>query len=227
MTTLLELPVRHNWLDAQVDAAHGATTSPQAKLSPLPNSLPPEGTHSTDRGQHTPEAQNLAAPVGPDFPASHEPADAHHATAGGEPNSETGANQVAPPNPTARPSLFDPTLSTIAALLDDIEGNRKAHANRVRILTTHEPDEDGVIRGFGLDETHPAVAILTGLGDQLATLEHETILALQRAMRKHPLAQWQKQAKGVGEKQLARLLASVGDPRSEERRVGKECRSRW
>ena len=116
------------------------------------------------------------------------------------------------PNLEARPSLFDPTLATIAALLDDIEGNRKAHANRVRILTTDEPDEDGVIRGFGLDETHPAVGILTGLGEQLADLEHQTILALQRAMRKHPLAPWQKQAKGVGEKQLARLLASVGDP---------------
>lgn len=206
MTTLLELPVRQSGrgaaalttchADAHIVLAHGATTS--------------------DRGQSPADAQGCTAPVGPlpptDSPEGHCCADAHRTAALGGHNSETGAMLEATPKALPRPSLFDPTLATLAALLDDIEGNRKAHANRVRILTTDEPDEDGVIRGFGLDETHPAVGILTGLGDQLADLEHQTILALQRAMRKHPLAPWQKQAKGVGEKQLARLLASVGDP---------------
>ena len=195
MTTLLDSPVRHHGFDAQEDAAHGATTS--------------------DRGQRGRDTHALPAPVGTiptDSPEGQSCVDTHAPPALGGHNSETGANGGATPKPGSRPSLFDPTIATLAALLDDIEGNRKAHANRVRILTADEPDGDGVIRGFGLDESHPAVGILSGLGDQLAALEHQTILALQRAMRQHPLAPWQKQAKGVGEKQLARLLASIGDP---------------
>lgn len=196
MTTLLDPPVRHHRLGAQTPRAHGVTTS--------------------DRGHGVSDAHPTAAPVGTtpptDSPEGHRVADAQSMTALGGHNSETGAMCGTTPKRDPRPSLFDPTLATLAALLDDIEGNRKAHANRVRILTADEPDEDGVIRGFGLDESHPAVGILSGLGDQLAALEHQTVLALQRAMRQHPLAPWQKQAKGVGEKQLARLLASIGDP---------------
>lgn len=116
------------------------------------------------------------------------------------------------PHDHARPPLFDPTLYMLASLLNDIEGVRKANGNRTRILTATEPDDDGVMRGFGLDASHPAVATLTALGSQLDALEHGTILALNRAMRAHPLAGFQKQAKGVGEKQLARLLAAIGDP---------------
>lgn len=196
MTATLELPVRHSPSEAHEPRAHGATTS--------------------DRGHTVLDAQHAPAPVGTTTPTGspegHTGRDTHISAALGGHNSETGARTITIPIKGARPSLFDPTLATLAALLDDIEGNRKAHANRVRILTTDEPDEDGVIRGFGLDESHPAVGILSGLGEQLAALEHQTILALQRAMRQHPLAPWQKQAKGVGEKQLARLLASIGDP---------------
>lgn len=116
------------------------------------------------------------------------------------------------PNGAPRPSLFDPALSMLAAQLDDIEGLRKAQNNRRRILTTTEPDEDGRMRGFGLTDMHPTVVVIDTLGEQLDALEHDTILALNRTMRAHPLAGWQKQAKGVGEKQLARLLAAIGDP---------------
>ncbi|MGO4984474.1 hypothetical protein [Collinsella sp. Sow4_E3] len=118
----------------------------------------------------------------------------------------------APNNRAPRPSLFDPTLYTLAQYLDDVEGLRKAQANRARILTATEPDEDGVVRGFGYDETHPVVAVVTAQLEQLAGLEHAAILELQRVMRRHPLNAWRKTAKGVGEKQLARLLAAVGDP---------------
>lgn len=111
-----------------------------------------------------------------------------------------------------RPSLFDPTLYVLAQFLDDIEGIRKAQGNRRRILTATEPDEDGVMRGFGLDAAHPVVATIEALASQLDSVEHETVLALNRAMRKHPLVFWQRSQKGVGEKQLARLLAAVGDP---------------
>lgn len=122
-------------------------------------------------------------------------------------------------------SLFDPTLSTIASLLDDIEGLRKAQSNRLRILTATEPDEDGITRGFGLDETHPGVQTTQALIDQLEAVEHQTILALQRAVRQHPLAAWQKQARGVGEKQFARLLAATGDPYMRTTETGSEPRT--
>lgn len=148
---------------------------------------------TSDQGQVSSDAQHVLALVG-------------------SASAVTDASEDSIPKRTARPSLLDPALYTLAALLDDIEGVRKASNNRLRILTTYEPDEDGVIRGFGLDESHPSVAVLDKLTDGLEALEHQVILSLQRAMRKHPLAAWQKQARGVGEKQLARLLASVGDP---------------
>lgn len=42
--------------------------------------------------------------------------------------------------------------------------------------------------------------------------EHEAELELIRLWRKHPLAPWAKEIKGVGEKSIARLIAHVGDP---------------
>ena len=116
--------------------------------------------------------------------------------------------------PLNRPSLDDPALAMIAALLDDIEGVRKANANRYRILTTPEDkfDEDGGQRAIGLDEASFNVSTLAALGQSIENIEAQTVKALEKAMRMHPLAPWQKQAKGVGEKQLARLLAAIGDP---------------
>jgi hypothetical protein len=118
------------------------------------------------------------------------------------------------PNLTASvlPTLYDPALGILAQQLDDLEGLRKAQANRIRILTTVEPDSDGEMRGFGLPEDNPAVQTLNSLFDGIAALEHETVLSLQKAMRKHPLGAWQRSQKGVGEKTLARLLACIGDP---------------
>lgn len=190
--TILELPARHTAFDAHRPCARGASISDQGHGN--------AGTHFT------------TALVGPNSPEGLPGPDAHPLSALGGPDPGTAAILAATPIPDARPSLFDPTLTVLAALLDDIEGVRKANGNRVRILTADSADKDGVVRGFGLTEDHPAVGILSGLGEQLDAVEHQTILVLQRAMRQHPLAPWQKQAKGVGEKQLARLLASIGDP---------------
>lgn len=110
------------------------------------------------------------------------------------------------------PILYDPSLGMLATLLEDIEKTRIAQGHRVRILTATEPDEDGVHRGFGLPEYDPGVMLHTTLQDSLANLEKETTKALEKAMRSHPLAAWQKQATGVGAKQLARLLGAIGDP---------------
>lgn len=202
MTLLLDPPVRQSGIDTQSVAAHGGTVS--------------------GRNHEQSAAQIAFVPVGPDFPEGQLAPGTQPILPFGDLNAEMAANRDTAPTELPRPSLFDPTLSTLAALLDDIEGVRKASANRVRVLTATEPDQDGIIRGFGLTADHPAVGILAGLGDQLAALEHQVILAVQRAMRKHPLVAWQKQAKGVGEKQLARLLAAIGDPYIATRQDGTE-----
>lgn len=110
------------------------------------------------------------------------------------------------------PGLADPLLALAADVLDDLERVRIANENRLRQLTRTEEDADGLERGFGLPADHPDVRRLAGLVDGLATAEHQAELNLTRLMRKHPLGPWVKQARGVGDKQAARLLAAIGDP---------------
>lgn len=110
------------------------------------------------------------------------------------------------------PYLFTPELGLLAQQLDDFENLRKAQANRLRIFTRDETDADGEMRGFALDEDNPAVIAVQINLDQLSKLEHETVLALQKAMRRNPLNEWRKTQLGIGEKTLARLLNAIGDP---------------
>lgn len=108
--------------------------------------------------------------------------------------------------------LRDPVLGVLADVVDDLESVRMANANRVRQLTRTGLDKDGEERGFGLTIDHPEVAKLALTVEALEAAEKDAIKNLQRAMRKHPLAGFQKRHKGIGEKQLARLLAVIGDP---------------
>lgn len=108
--------------------------------------------------------------------------------------------------------LRDPVLGVLADVVDDLESVRMANANRVRQLTRTGTDKDGEERGFGLTLDHPEVAKLALTVQALEAAEKDAIRNLQRAMRKHPLAAYQKRHKGIGEKQLARLLAVIGDP---------------
>lgn len=103
-------------------------------------------------------------------------------------------------------------LYLLASQLDGIEDLRKATDNRFRQATRSIADSDGETRGLGLDEGAPEVAAVKATSEALAKIEHEAILNLQRAMRRHPLGPWQKAQIGIGEKQLARLLAAIGDP---------------
>jgi hypothetical protein len=109
-------------------------------------------------------------------------------------------------------SLADPFLALSADIVDDLEETRIANENRLRQLTRTAVDADGEERGFGLTLDHPDVRNLQQMVEALAALEHQAVLQLQRRMRKHPLGPWVKAQKGVGEKQAARLLASIGDP---------------
>lgn len=108
--------------------------------------------------------------------------------------------------------LFDPLLVLTADVLDDLEKTHNANRNRLRQLTRTAADSDGEERGFGLDESNPHVARLAAMVDQMAGLEKEAVKDLERAMKAHPLGPWVKAQKGIGDKQAARLLASIGDP---------------
>lgn len=111
-----------------------------------------------------------------------------------------------------RMPVVDPLLFVHVTAHGDLEQIRIASQHRLRILTTTEPDEDGIYRGFGLDPSHPDVARLQGITDALVALEHEAELNLKRALRKCGIHPWVKAQTGLGEKQVARLLGVVGDP---------------
>jgi hypothetical protein len=103
-------------------------------------------------------------------------------------------------------------LRLAADSVDDIEKLRIAAENRLSALTRTEEDKDGLVRGQGLSVLQPERIRAEMMLASIKALEHEAVLDLQRAVRKHPVYPWLKRSKGVGEKQGARLLASIGDP---------------
>lgn len=104
------------------------------------------------------------------------------------------------------PILADPLLGVFADILDDFEKVRIANENRLRQLT------DTGEHGHGLTMDNPELIKLAALVEGISDFEHQAILALQRTVRKHPLGIWAKPIVGIGEKQLARLLAAIRDP---------------
>lgn len=92
-----------------------------------------------------------------------------------------------------------------ADAVDAIERSRIATNNRLFALREVKGLPDHVVQ----DLTR-----LRAFADALETIEHEAILGLQRAMRAHPLGNFVARHKGLGEKQMARLLSSIGDPAS-------------
>lgn len=129
------------------------------------------------------------------------------------PTNDPQAIVVATPRktPPAGP-IVDPLLFVHATAHHDLEQQRIASAHRLRILTTTEPDDDGVMRGFGLDEGHPDVARLAGITQALVALEHDAELGLTRVFRRCAIHPWVKAQIGLGDKQVARLLGAIGDP---------------
>lgn len=126
-----------------------------------------------------------------------------------------GLNEPPPPNHDAEshmpvggggPILRDPTLALAADVVDDLERVKIANQNRLRTLTAQDE------YGHGMSIEHPDVKRLAALVKALEDAEHQATLNLARVMRHHPLGEWVKASKGVGEKQAARLLAAIGDP---------------
>lgn len=102
--------------------------------------------------------------------------------------------------------LADPTLAMCADVVDDLEKVKIANHNRLRTLTM-EGDH-----GQGMTLDHADVKRLADIVAVLDAAEHQAVLNLQRVMRAHPLGAFVKNSKGIGEKQAARLLASIRDP---------------
>lgn len=100
--------------------------------------------------------------------------------------------------------LATPTLAMAAEVVDDLEKVRIANENRLRSLTDPEI--------YGLTLHHPDVMQLAALVEQLKATEAQAVKNLEKVMKAHPLGKWVKESTGVGFKQCARLLASVGDP---------------
>lgn len=124
------------------------------------------------------------------------------------PTSEGGHPTVDPQRKNAAlgPILADPLLGMSADVLNDLEIVRCANESRLRTLTAEGE------HGHGLTLHNPDVMRLAVLVEDLKAAEHQAILNLKRNMRAHALGPWVKNNVGVGEKQAARLLATIRDP---------------
>lgn len=104
-------------------------------------------------------------------------------------------------------------ISVYAAIVDDLERTRIANANRYASLTRPAGQEDEAGRpGVGLEVEHPSVRALGAMIAQAEDLERQAIRRLEAMMKLHPLGDWQRRTRGVGAKQLGRLLGATGDP---------------
>lgn len=195
-----------------ISLSSSASNSPGANGLSSPNGLTPPASDSPHG--HFTNGDHSAVAVG-----GHKPADSQTAF---EPQrlNAVGA-QLPTPDRVAYDAhgwhvrggfLRDPVLGILADVLDDLEKVRIANENRVRQLTRTEEDSDGEERGFGLTLDNPMVKKLVTSVESLAQAEKDATANLQKAMKAHPLGPWVKSQAGVGEKQAARLLATIGDP---------------
>jgi hypothetical protein len=103
-------------------------------------------------------------------------------------------------------------LSIMARQVDDLEAMRESIRSRVRQLTNSTLDKDEQQRGLGIPVDAPQVVQLIEQADAIHALEKTAVRQLEFHLRNSMWGPWQKQAKGVGEKQLARLLGVLIDP---------------
>ena len=181
--------------DTQKHSAVGDPTFPPANAVAIPKPVPPGG---------------------PNFTSGHAAIDTQSTYAAGESTSGDGQIRSDTQDPIAVPGplLADNTLGVLAEVVDDLENIRIANENRLRILTTpvDQADKDGQCRGSGLPLSSKPVIRLNAVIEGMKKLEHQAVLDLSLQMRHHPLGAWAKKKPGIGEKQLARLLAVIRDP---------------
>lgn len=185
--------------DTQSGAASGGSQTPeQASPGPIPIRRASAQVQSPEPANATPTPKDQAPVRVQDSATDQRCLDTDRRAVGGA------------PNPV--PALNDGLLDMAAAVVDDLEAVRISNENRLRQLTRNTEDKDGEERGFGLTLDHPDVARLAALVELLQDAEKKAENNLKYRMKKHPLGSWVKGAKGAGEKQVARLLASIGDP---------------
>lgn len=199
--------------ETQHAIAVAGTTLPAPTPASIPKDDPVQG-QTCDEGHGAIDAHTAHALVGTNLPAAKHDSETNVPTLQGS----TSTAGHCPPDAQLRyvgrgAILRDPFLALLADAVDDLERVRIASENRYRQLTRSTEDADGEERGFGLTDAVPEVLRVRQVVEGLVDLEHKAVLNLQRQIRKHPLwIAWGKDAKGVGEKQLARLLATIGDP---------------
>jgi hypothetical protein len=222
-------PDAHATVDSQVAAGVGGTDSPQPIVAPKAR-RPSAAAPNLPTVQSSPDRQCRYGGGDQTTEPAHLGLEGQEADGGFGPNQPTpprsqSESQVArgsvgpnvPPPPKlgsdsqrasggGGPILRDPTLALAADVVDDLERVKIANQNRLRTLTAQDE------YGHGMSVDHPDVKRLAALVKALEDAEHQATLNLARVMRHHPLGEWVKNSKGVGEKQAARLLASIGDP---------------
>lgn len=193
-------------------SASSASYLPGAIRASLPMqcSLP---ASDSPHGHSRVDTQRTNAVGGHNPAGDHFGRESHQDSVSGAPTPTPGQGRFEPHGTFARGGfLRDPVLGLLADVLDDLEKVRIANENRVRQLTRTEEDSDGEERGFGLTLDNPMVRKLVTSVEALAQAEKDATANLQKAMKAHPLGPWVKSQNGVGEKQAARLLATIGDP---------------
>lgn len=96
--------------------------------------------------------------------------------------------------------------------LNDIETVRIAFENRYRSLTSVGVSENGHLWGQGLSPDSDEAKAVAKIVSDLIAIEKTLTKGVEKTVRSGPLATYIKEAKGLGAKQVARLLAMIGDP---------------
>lgn len=117
--------------------------------------------------------------------------------------------------------IDNPMLGYYSALLDDIEKFRISNSNRQLALTSSEEYFGKDIPAIVTDALHSELGIDIA-SHYIRQAEDETIKALKRELKNHYLYPWQQRQKGVGDKTLARFIASVGGDPYWQRRTIKD-----